>query len=255
MEIFKDNHFNYYVDQDLFDHINKIWVNFDQPIPDNSNILFLKNTTVPRLVTDYCNKNIIANAISNDDTKQVVYSINRLHAEDIDTIKQIAWFAIAGQNINYVNQDLLNQSLNNGFIIDEENYTIIKELVDSDFSDNHSLAYNMLKNSDLAANLDWILYIYHQKKSRLLDYDNNNSHIRNFILNKFNIELSTTLNSFDGSMKRIQNSNVKEKMIQYKKNQFSIYIDKYFKDMLKTELFDLADFQIKLKDEQIINAS
>jgi hypothetical protein len=283
MEIFKDNHFNYYVDQDLFDHINNIWLTFDQPIPDNSNILFLKNTTVPRLVTDYCNKNIsrvikkekashciikkidldsypryydrVANAISNDDTKQVVYSINRLHAEDIDTIKQIAWFAIAGQNINYVNQDLLNQSLNNGFIIDEENYTIIKELVDSDFSDNHSLAYNMLKNSDLAANLDWILYIYHQKKSRLLDYDNNNSHIRNFILNKFNIELSTTLNSFDGSMKQIQNSNVKEKMIQYKKNQFSIYIDKYFKDMLKTELFDLADFQIKLKDEQIINAS
>lgn len=278
MEIFKDNHFNYYIDQDLFDHINNIWLTFDQPIPDNSNILFLKNTTVPRLVTDYCNKNIsrvikkekashciinkidldvfpryydrITNSITNDDTKQVVYSINRLRAEDIDTIKQIGDFAIRGQKVNYVNQNLLNQSLNNSFVIDNDNYTVIKELVDSDFSDNHVLAFNMLKNSDLAANYDWILYMYHGKRPRLSDYDKDGS-VRNFFRDKFSIELYNILNSFDLSIKQVKNLDVKEKMVQMKKNEFFKNIDIYFREDLKSNLFELLDFQIKLKDDYV----
>lgn len=278
MEIFKDNHFNYYIDQDLFDHINNIWLIFDQPIADNSNILFLKNTTVPRLVTDYCNKNIsrvikkekashcvidkidldvfpryydrTTNSITNDDTKQIVYSINRLRAEDIDTIKQIADFAIRGQKVNYVNQNLLNQSLNNSFVIDNDNYTIIKELVDSDFSDNHVLAFNMLKNSDLAANYDWILYIYHGKRSLITDYDKDGS-VKNFFRDKFSIELYNILNSFDLSIKQVKNLDVKEKMVQMKKNEFFKNIDIYFKEDLKSNLFELLDFQIKLKDDYV----
>lgn len=278
MEIFKDNHFNYYIDQDLFDHINNIWLTFDQPIPDNSNILFLKNTTVPRLVTDYCNKNIsrvikkekashciinkidldvfpryydrITNSITNDDTKQVVYSINRLRAEDIDTIKQIGDFAIRGQKVNYVNQNLLNESLNNSFVIDNDNYTVIKELVDSEFSDNHMLAFNMLKNSDLAANYDWILYMYHGKRPRLSDYDKDGS-VRNFFRDKFSIELYNILNSFDLSIKQVKNLDVKEKMVQMKKNEFFKNIDIYFREDLKSNLFELLDFQIKLKDDYV----
>jgi hypothetical protein len=278
MEIFKDNHFNYYIDQDLFDHINNIWLTFDQPIPDNSNILFLKNTTVPRLVTDYCNKNIsrvikkekashciinkidldvfpryydrITNSITNDDTKQVVYSINRLRAEDIDTIKQIGDFAIRGQKVNYVNQNLLNESLNNSFVIDNDNYTIIKELVDSDFSDNHVLAFNMLKNSDLAANYDWILYMYHGKRTLITDYDKDGS-VRNFFRDKFSIELYNILNSFDLSIKQVKNLDVKEKMVQMKKNEFFKNIDIYFREDLKSNLFELLDFQIKLKDDYV----
>jgi len=266
MEIFKDNHFNYYIDQDLFDHINNIWLTFDQPIPDNSNILFLKNTTVPRLVTDYCNKNIsrvikkekashciinkidldvfpryydrITNSITNDDTKQVVYSINRLRAEDIDTIKQIGDFAIRGQKVNYVNQNLLNESLNNSFVIDNDNYTVIKELVDSDFSDNHVLAFNMLKNSDLAANYDWILYMYHGKRTLITDYDKDGS-VRNFFRDKFSIELYNILNSFDLSIKQVKNLDVKEKMVQMKKNEFFKNIDIYFREDLKSNLFEL----------------
>ncbi len=278
MEIFKDNHFNYYIDQDLFDHINNIWLTFDQPIPDNSNILFLKNTTVPRLVTDYCNKNIsrvikkekashciinkidldvfpryydrITNSITNDDTKQVVYSINRLRAEDIDTIKQIGDFAIRGQKVNYVNQNLLNESLNNSFVINNDNYTIIKELVDSDFSDNHVLAFNMLKNSDLAANYDWILYMYHGKRTLITDYDKDGS-VRNFFRDKFSIELYNILNSFDLSIKQVKNLDVKEKMVQMKKNEFFKNIDIYFREDLKSNLFELLDFQIKLKDDYV----
>lgn len=278
MEIFKDNHFNYYIDQDLFDHINNIWLTFDQPIPDNSNILFLKNTTVPRLVTDYCNKNIsrvikkekashciinkidldvfpryydrITNSITNDDTKQVVYSINRLRAEDIDTIKQIGDFAIRGQKVNYVNQNLLNESLNNSFVIDNDNYTVIKELVDSDFSDNHILAFNMLKNSDLAANYDWILYMYHGKRTLITDYDKDGS-VRNFFRDKFSIELYNILNSFDLSIKQVKNLDVKEKMVQMKKNEFFKNIDIYFREDLKSNLFELLDFQIKLKDDYV----
>jgi hypothetical protein len=278
MEIFKDNHFNYYIDQDLFDHINNIWLTFDQPIPDNSNILFLKNTTVPRLVTDYCNKNIsrvikkekashciinkidldvfpryydrITNSITNDDTKQVVYSINRLRAEDIDTIKQIGDFAIRGQKVNYVNQNLLNESLNNSFVIDNDNYTVIKELVDSDFSDNHVLAFNMLKNSDLAANYDWILYMYHGKRTLITDYDKDGS-VRNFFRDKFSIELYNILNSFDLSIKQVKNLDVKEKMVQMKKNEFFKNIDIYFREDLKSNLFELLDFQIKLKDDYV----
>jgi len=278
MEMFKDNHFNYYIDQDLFDHINNIWLTFDQPIPDNSNILFLKNTTVPRLVTDYCNKNIsrvikkekashciinkidldvfpryydrITNSITNDDTKQVVYSINRLRAEDIDTIKQIGDFAIRGQKVNYVNQNLLNESLNYSFVIDNDNYTVIKELVDSEFSDNHMLAFNMLKNSDLAANYDWILYMYHGKRPRLSDYDKDGS-VRNFFRDKFSIELYNILNSFDLSIKQVKNLDVKEKMVQMKKNEFFKNIDIYFREDLKSNLFELLDFQIKLKDDYV----
>lgn len=278
MEIFKDNHFNYYIDQDLFDHINNIWLTFDQPIPDNSNILFLKNTTVPRLVTDYCNKNIsrvikkekashciinkidldvfpryydrITNSITNDDTKQVVYSINRLRAEDIDTIKQIGDFAIRGQKVNYVNQNLLNESLNNSFVIDNDNYTVIKELVDSEFSDNHMLAFNMLKNSDLAANYDWILYMYHGKRTLITDYDKDGS-VRNFFRDKFSIELYNILNSFDLSIKQVKNLDVKEKMVQMKKNEFFKNIDIYFREDLKSNLFELLDFQIKLKDDYV----
>jgi hypothetical protein len=277
MEIFKDRNFNYYIDQDLFNHINSIWLNFDNPIPNDSNVFFLKNSTIPRLITDYSNKNINrvikmekathciiqkfdldsypryydrdSNSITNDDTKQIVYSINRMKAEEIETIKQIAAFVINGLNVSYINQNLLNESLNNGFIIDNDNYTILKELVDSDFSDNHVLAYNMIKNSDLVSNLDWLLYIYHNKSKLLSSYDDKYT-VYNFFKDKHNIDLNHLLSNFDLSISKIVNDNVKEKMIQLKKHEFFQNISSYFTGKLKTSMFELIDFQIKIKDNE-----
>ena len=99
---------------------------------------------------------------------------------DVECIKQILDFTIVNPNIKYVNQDVLNNSLNNGFIITEENYFNLKELIDSNFKDNHKLAVNMLLNSSLKDNWEWIIYLYFDKWDRLDDYDEN-SIISNYI--------------------------------------------------------------------------
>ncbi len=108
----------------------------------------------------------------------------------------------------------------------------------------------MLKNSDLAANYDWILYMYHGKRTLITDYDKDGS-VRNFFRDKFSIELYNILNSFDLSIKQVKNLDVKEKMVQMKKNEFFKNIDIYFREDLKSNLFELLDFQIKLKDDYV----
>jgi len=197
MKIVIDSNNNKYVDQALFDYLNNIWITYDINIANDSNIMFAKNTTVNRLITDYNNTGIarvikkekadylIVNKIwisnypqfydngvmTDDDTKEVVYGIYNNSCEDRDTIELILDFHTRGQVVQFVNQDKLNESLNNGFILDKESYTLIKELVDSEHSDNHALAVNMLVSSDLKSNWEWLLYIYQGKANRLFDYD------------------------------------------------------------------------------------
>lgn len=262
---------NKYVDQDLFDYINKIWTNYDVEVAKDSNIYFAKNTTVNRLITDYCGKNIsrvikkekadyvIINKftigsypqyyngvnISDDDTQEIVYGIYNLSVEEQDTVELILDFIIRSQEVKYVNQDRLNDSLNNGFIIDEESYVTIKELVDSNFSDNHELAVNMLINSDLKSNWEWILYLYHNKAGQLVDYDKKHI-IRNY-LTSLNLGYNNTnlFNTVDSPMAVIKNEHVRKRFTYMVRKKFQENIKEYLSNKIGTNKFELQDFKIE----------
>lgn len=264
---------NKYIDQELFNYINQIWINYDIEIANDSNIYFLKNTTVNRLITDYCEKGILrvikkekadylvinrfalsnypmyynptANSICDDDTQEVVYTLNGLTSECHDTIDQILEFISLGIDIKYVNQDRLNESLNNGFVITKDNYTQVKELVDSQSSDNHELAVKMLINSDLKSNWKWILYIFHKKSDYINSYDS-----KKVIINYLNsLGLTTThFNNIDSCLSVIKdNEDVKERVINIVKCNFNKEIKKYF-ETIGTHKFKLNDFNIEYQE-------
>jgi hypothetical protein len=264
-----------YIDQALKDYITNIWSTFNQEIPNDKNIFFLKNTTIPRIITDYSGKNIsrvikkekaeycivkkfgisnypiyydaTINGITDLETNDIVYSTTNLYPEDFQVIEQIVDFYGRGQAVDYVNQDVLNDSLNNGFILDKENYTTIKQLLDSRAPENITIATSMIVNSDLEANLDWILYLYHQKSSDLFDYDNKNI-VKNYY-NAKNINLNQTLNhSVDRSLAIITNQDVKDLFVQYIRAEFNKYVEgSFIKSVLHTDMFELVDFNLKLK--------
>ncbi len=275
MKILIDNNNNKYIDQALFDYLNNIWITYDINIANDSNIMFCKNTTINRLITDYNNTGIsrvikkekadylvvnrihISNypqyydngVITQDDTKEVVYGIYNNSCEDRDTIELILDFHNRGQQVKFVNQNKLNESLNNGFILDKESYTLIKELLDSEHADNHKLAVNMLVNSDLKSNWEWILYICQGKASRLFDYDK-----KSIINNYFNtlalgLTLSQTLSKIDNCLAVIKNPDVIERFNYKVKDAFNKNFESYMRDVIGTSKFQLQDFKLKLKNE------
>jgi hypothetical protein len=268
---------NKYIDEELRNHILNIWNNYDVEIPNDSNIIFTKNTTIPRLITDYLDKNInrvrlkekanycIINRfnitdyvqfydgvnICSDETKEPVYGIYNMKDLDVECIKQILDFTIVNPNIKYVNQDVLNNSLNNGFIITEENYFNLKELIDSNFKDNHKLAVNMLLNSSLKDNWEWIIYLYFDKWDRLDDYDEN-SIISNYIST---LGLKDSLRSLlrqsnygvDKCIDSINNPIIKDKLILYIRNKFLNEVNDFLSNTIYTNKFELKDFKLELK--------
>jgi len=261
---------NKFIDQDLFDYINQIWVTYDIEIDNDSCIYFTKNTTVNRLITDYCGKKIsrvikkekadyvIINKfnlsnypqyfdgtnIVDDDTKEVVYGIYNESCEIQDTIDLILDFIDRKQEVKYVNQNKLNDSLNNGYIIDIESYSTLKELIDSSHSDNHQLAINMIIGSDLKNNWEWILYLYHNKGAQVTSYDKKNI-IRNYFdtLN-LGFGLHDLLPRIDSSLAVVTNPQVKDRFTYMVKSQFQNKINEYFKT-LGTQKFKLNDFKIE----------
>jgi hypothetical protein len=260
---------NKYIDQQLFDHINTIWLNFDVVVNNDSNLLFAKNTTVNRLITDYSGTGIsrvikvekadyiVINRfalssypqyfdgvnITTDDTKEVVYGIYNMNLETQDVIELILNLHLTGSKAIFVNQNKLNESLNNGFVIDKENYITFKELIDSEHSDNYTLAANMLIQSDLKQNWQWILYLYHNSFSKLSSFDN-----KNIIYNYFStLNLGQTLTVFcksmDSSLSVITDEDVKIRMIHIVKEKFERNIQEYFEE-IGTKKFKLDDFKI-----------
>jgi len=264
-----------YIDQALKDYITNIWSTFNKEIPNDKNIFFLKNTTIPRIITDYSGKNIsrvikkekaeycivkkfdisnypiyydaTINGITEVETNDVVYNTTNLYPEDYQVLEQIIDFYDRGQAVEYVNQDVLNDTLNNGFILDKENYTTIKQLLDSRAPENITIATSMIVNSNLEANLDWILYLYHQKRDDLFDYDNKNI-VKNYY-NAKNINLNQTLShSVDKSLAIITNQDVKDLFVQYIRAEFNKYVEESFiKNVLHTNMFELVDFNLQLK--------
>jgi len=264
-----------YIDQALKDYVNNIWSTFNKEIPNDKNIFFLKNTTIPRIITDYSGKNIsrvikkekaeyciikkfgisnypiyydaATNSITEIETNDIVYSTTNLYPENFQVLEQILDFFGRGQVVEYVNQDVLNDSLNNGFILDKENYTTIKQLLDSRAPENITIATSMIINSNLEANLDWILYLYHQRGNDLSDYDNKNI-VKNYYSAK-NIHLNQILShSVDKSLFIITNQDVKDLFVQYIRAEFNKYVEESFiKNVLHTNMFELVDFNLQLK--------
>jgi hypothetical protein len=264
-----------WLDQDLFDHVNKIWGNYNQIIPNSKNIFFLKNSTVPRLVTDYLGTDIkrvikkekaeyciIAkiqlkpnpqyydaafNNITSQETNEVVYSTSHLEPEEISTIEQILWFIENNIPVEYVNEVKLNESLNNGFIIDKDNYTTLKELIDSGNIDNIKVAYSMISRANLKENEDWIRYllvfngeVFHKELSDASII------VQHFgFANKYKFQ--SYFNSFDLVYKDLNNETVKEMFVQKMHSKFYRMIDNYFTGTLGTNLFDLSSAQLKIK--------
>jgi hypothetical protein len=264
-----------WLDQDLFDHVNKIWGNYNQVIPNSKNIFFLKNSTVPRLVTDYLGTDIrrvikkekaeyciiakmqlkpnpyyydaVNNCISAAETNEVVYTTSHLEPEEISTIEQILWFAENNMPVEYVNELKLNESLNNGFIIDKDNYTTLKELIDSKNQDNIKVAYSMISRANLKENEDWIRYllvfngeVFHKELSDASII------VQHFgFANKYKFE--SYFNSFDLVYKDLNDETVKEMFVQKMHSKFHRMISNYFTGYLGTSLFDLASVELKLK--------
>ncbi len=275
MRIIKTVNGSIYINQALKDYVNNIWATFNKEIPNDKNIFFLKNTTIPRIITDYSGKNIsrvikkekaeyciikkfdisnyplyydaLTNSITEVETNDVVYSTSSLYPENYQVLEQILDFFGRGQVVEYVNQDVLNDSLNNGFILDKENYTTIKQLLDSRAPENITIATSMIVNSDLEANLDWILYLYHQRGNDLFDYDNKDI-VRNYYRAK-NINLNQILShSVDNSLAIITNQDVKDLFVQYIRAEFNKYVERSFiENVLHTNMFELVNFELKLK--------
>jgi hypothetical protein len=105
----------------------------------------------------------------------------------------------------------------------------------------------MIVNSDLEANLDWILYLYHNRNNDLFDYDNKNI-VRNYYEAK-NINLGKTLShSVDRSLAIITNQDVKNLFVQYIRAEFNKHVEESFiKNVLNTNMFELVDFNLQLK--------
>lgn len=261
---------NKYIDQDLFDYINKIWLSYDVSVKNDSNLFFAKNTTVNKLITDYNNTGIqrvikrdkaeyvVINRIklssypqyydgtniTSDSNGEVLYGIYNQNLENIDTIELVLDFFNKNQPVIYVNQDKLNESLNNGFVIDKDNYISIKELVDSNQDDNHRLAVSMVCGSDLKSNWKWILYLYNGNYQQIYDYDSKNI-ISNYIdsLNLGNT-FKTLTRSIDSSIELIKdNKDIYDRFLYMIKDKFQKNINDYFAS-LGTSKFVLNDFKI-----------
>ena len=263
------------IDQDLFDHVNKIWTKYNQVIPNNKSIFFLKNATVPRLVTDYLGTDIrrvikkekaeycilakiqltpnplyyeaTSNIIVPYETTEVVYPTSNLEPEEISAIEQICWFVDNNLPVEYVNQIKLNESLNNGFIIDDDNYTTLKELIDSDNSDNIKVAYSMLAKTNLKQNADWIRYLLLFNGNVLNSELNDKSVIiQHFgFANKY--KFADYFNNFDSLYKDLTNETVKAMFMQKMHSRFHKFVGNYLTGTLGTNIVGLDSVQLKIK--------
>lgn len=271
MKIIECNN-NKYIDEDLFKYINSIFLNYDIEINNDSNIFFAKNTTINRLITDYDNKGIsrvikrekadyviinkfdLSNypqyydgtSITNNEVgTEVVYGFYNNNHEVQDTISMILDFIDRKQEVKYVNQNKLNESLNNGFVIDKDNYTTIKELVDSEHSDNHQLSVNMMIQSDLKKNWQWIIYLYQDKYDQIYDYDNKNVIYNYFSTLGLKNNIKETLRNIDTSLEIVTDLDIKDRLISTVKQNFQESIESYFENTLNTTKFKLNDFKIE----------
>lgn len=275
MKLIKTNTNNYFLDQEFRDAIIKIQAELETSIPNDKNIFFAKNCTIPRLVTDYLqtgikrvikpektdycviNKIIINdfpasydetnNCITEQDTSINVYSTNICSAEDVLTLEQLLWFIESGLNIKYIDQFSVNNSLHNGFVIDADNYTTLKELVDSPHTDNHILANAIVKASPVEQNAEWLAYIYFRKGTLLTD-----STVNQILRNRFGTSFINVVTNYNNVLHYVSNPEVRKKVVQNCKKEFYLTRKNILNSIGAGEVIDLVDFQLKDKlDEKL----
>lgn len=274
MRIIKTVNSSIYIDKAFRDYLVNIFSTYNKQIPNDKNIFFLKNTTIPKIITDYTGTNISRvikkekaqycivrytplsnypiyydaanNCITEVDTGDVVYSTTSLWPEDLQTLEQILDFHTRGQVVEYVNQDILNESLNNGFVIDKENYTTLKSLIDSNVPENLQIAASMVINSDLSKNIDWLLYLYHDRSQHLTNYDNKNIVKQYFNAKNLNFT-GLCINTIDNVIAVVKDQDVIDCIVQKMKAEFAKNIETYLAGNLNTRKFELLNFELKLK--------
>lgn len=274
MRIIKTINGSIYIDKAFKDYVVNIFATYNKQIPNDKNIFFLKNTTIPKIITDYTGTNIsrvikkekaqyciikhmslsnypiyydaASNCITEVDTGDVIYATSTLWPEDLQTLEQILDFHTRGQAVEYVNQDILNESLNNGFVIDKENYTTLKSLIDSNVPENLQIAASMVINSDLSKNIDWLLYLYHGRPQSLSNYDNKNIVKQYFTTKNLSFSVLCT-NTIDNVIAIVKDQDVIDCIVQKTKAEFAKNIETYLAGNLNTRKFELLNFELKLK--------
>lgn len=270
-----------YITKELYEYINGIWDNYNIEIPNDSNIMFAKNTTVHRLITDYSDKNInrvrkkekcnyfIVNAfylstsshyyneefdiVSNNKEYNFqdihVYPIYNNSVEIQEIIELIAWFRANNPEIKYVNQDRLNDSLNNGFIINEENYDMLSQLINSNDKANHILAADMVKGGSLKDNIEWVMYLYRNQFEKLKDHDPRKV-IVNYISSTYKGWIDDYFNPrcTDKVLSVVKNPSVKKMFLSKINEEFNNNIEAYLKNLTGSTNFKLSDFKLDYID-------
>lgn len=277
MRIVTDNKGYKYIDKDLRDFINNIWLSFDIEIQPDSRIYFLKNTTVNRIITDYSNTDIRRcikkekadyvvlkrfqvsdypyyydnsnNTITSDDTKEVVYAIYNNDLFDKEAIENILEFISINPKIKFANQDKLNDSLNTGLIINKDNYLNFKELIDSQYEADNKLAFEMISRSSLRDNLDWILVLYCQKSQKFFNYDTKSEKYEYFKTLNLGYDVKSLFGSLDQLIKIVKDVDARECLLEHIKQLFNNGIQKYIAG-LGVSLVQLDDFKLRLNDTE-----
>ena len=208
---------------------------------EKANYVILKKIAVSDYPQYY---NASTSAFTDNVNDEVVYGIYNLRSEDQETIELICYYANNPQlNVKFVNNDKFNESFNNGVVINNENYTMFKELVDSDSNDNRKLAANMIINSDLKQNWQWLLYIYHDNSNALTMFDIKDV-IRNYFSSK-NMNFNNSCNNIDITLSLLTDEDVKLKMIQFVNSKVNDKFNYFLRNEIGTEKFDLKDFKIQ----------
>lgn len=272
MRIITTNTGSVIFDQEFRNEVVKIMSSLETTIDNDMNIFFLKNSTVPRLVTDYMTTGIkrviksykadycilkpivindfpiyydsVNNTITENDQDEVFYNSNFNNPEEIDSLKQILDFILIGQKVKYIDQMNLNNSLNNGFIIDNDNYTTLKELIDSPSTDNQMLAEAMIKASPIKENIEWILYLYFQNSFKLKD-----SHVLSIINNTLKTSFGSATTNFNTVLPNITNPVIKAKFLQKAKNEFYKNLQGYVNNLNMQNHYSIVDFNLKEKND------
>lgn len=248
MKIVTDSNGNQYIDKALSDYISQIWSNYDNVVENDKNIMFCKNVTINKLITDYCDKGIkrviksekadyliinrmeISNFpqyfdgtnITDDDSQEVVYGVYNNNESERLTIATILDFYEREHEVIYVNQNKLNESLNNGVIITEENYLSFKELANSDSDSNHKMVVNMVLSSDLKSNWEWIALIFHENYTLFRRYDEKNI-VEIYVESlRMGHTLRDLLSSKPSFFKAVTNKVIKDKMVDECRQIFKI---------------------------------
>lgn len=270
-----------YIDKELKDYIDKIWANFDNDVKDDSNILFCKNTTTNRSISDitkldvrrvikkekadyvviqkinignfYSYYDSTTNTITSDNEKEPVVKIGNFSAKIQETIEQIQWFAENKPDVIWIDENIINRSINNSVVIDKDNYTTFEQLLSSNSLENKALAFNMIGGLDMDKSLDWILYVIWASGNQFHGEPSNI--VRNFINSHPKLKLVggsqiTTPQRVDTLLEVVKDPDVLYNIKSKIREDFNRGITNYLKGVCNTSKFTLADYTLLFNDEE-----